>query len=99
MVADLASYPWSSYLVHGLGKSIRLVDEAPVWEHVGKTENIRQKYWQKWVHTPLTDKELTALRRAVTTGRPDGKESWIKATANRLGLDLTPRPRGRPPKA
>jgi len=98
MVADLASYPWSSYVAHGLGKNVALVAEAPVWERLGKTEASRQKYWRQWVHTPLTDKELSAVRRAVSTGRPYGKESWMEATAKRLGLDLSERPRGRPPK-
>ena len=29
MVNDLAAYPWSSYMHHGLGKEIAVVDEAP----------------------------------------------------------------------
>jgi hypothetical protein len=53
---------------------------------------------QKWVHTPLTEKELLAVRRAVTTGCPYGTEGWVAAMAKRLGLDLAPRPRGRPRK-
>ncbi|HLN27824.1 MAG TPA: hypothetical protein VK395_08770 [Gemmataceae bacterium] len=56
MVADLASYPWSSYVAHGLGKRVDLLAEAPAWERLGKTEAARQKYWRQWVHTPLTDK-------------------------------------------
>src|SRR5262249_13420791 len=39
MVSDLAAYPWSSYVWHGLGKPMGLVDEAPVWVRLGKTEN------------------------------------------------------------
>src|SRR5260370_6455484 len=31
MVADLASYPWSSYGRHGLGKSDPLLIELPAW--------------------------------------------------------------------
>jgi putative transposase len=95
---DLASYPWSSYPVHGLGKSDDLVAEAPVWRGLGTTEGARQKRWRKWVHRPLTDKELNGVRGAVTTGRPFGTESWVDEMATRLGLDLGPRRRGRPPK-
>ena len=51
MVTDLAEYPWSSYLVHGLGKLTGLVDEAPVWASLAKTEPERQAYWRQWVHT------------------------------------------------
>ena len=57
-----------------------------------------QLAWRTWVHTPLTDKELSAVRRAVSTGRPYEKESWVEATTKSLGLDLSARPRGRPPK-
>ena len=96
MVSDLASHAWLNYLVHGLGKSFGLIDAAPVWERLGKTEAARQSYWRKWVHTPLTEKELTAVRRAVTSGHPYGTARWVAATAQRLGLDLTSRPSGRP---
>jgi hypothetical protein len=98
MVSDLAAYPWSSYLVPGLGKSMALVEEAPVWAGLARTEPKRQAYWQQWLQTPLTDQELAAVRRAVTSGRPYGSASWTEATALQLGLDLRPRRRGRPPK-
>jgi putative transposase len=98
LVRDLAAYPWSSYPVHGLGQSMALLDEAPVWARLGQTEAVRERYWQKWVHTPLTEKELAAVRRAVSTGRPYGKDAWVPRMAQRLGLDLAPRPRGRPRK-
>ena len=72
LVSDLADYPWSSYAVHGLGASNPVVAAAPVWGRVGKSEVARQRYWREWVHTPLTEKELQAARRAVATGRPFG---------------------------
>ena len=96
LATDLASYPWSSYQVHGLGKDSALVDEAPVWAGLAKTEASRQAYWRKWLHTALTEKELARIRRAVTTGRPYGSEGWVEGMAAKLGLDLTPRPRGWP---
>jgi putative transposase len=96
MVSDLAAYPWSSYVVHGLGKSTSLVSEAPVWAPLGKTEAARQAYWRKWLHMPLTERELQAIRRSVTSGRPYGSEAWVEATAKDLGIDLTSRRPGRP---
>lgn len=95
---DLAEYPWSSYHAHALGVADSLLDAVPGWEELAKTEKGRQGYWQRWLHTPHTEKELAALRKAVTTGRPYGAEAWIEATARQLGLDLGPRGRGRPPK-
>ena len=98
MVKDLAAYPWSSYMRHGLGKEIALVDESPVWNELGKSEAQRLRHWRRWLHTPLTEKELTAVRRSVTTGRPFGADKWIEAMVRRLGMNMTPRPRGRPKK-
>lgn len=98
LVADLADYAWSSYLLHGLGQTLPLVDEAPVWKLVGLVEKARRTYWRRWLHLPLTEKELAAVRRSVTSGRPYGSEEWVKQMAVRLGLDLAPRRRGRPPK-
>jgi putative transposase len=99
LVRDLADYAWSSYRVHGCGESSPLVDVAPVWSSLGKTEAARQAHWRKWLHTPLTEKELAAVRRSVATGRPYGAQGWVEQTGRRLGLDLSPRRRGRPRKA
>lgn len=98
MVADLADYPWSSYLQHGLGQPSSLIDTAPVWERLGRDEPARQTYWRKWLHVRLTEKELAAVRRSVSSGRPYGSEQWVRQQADRLGLKLAPRPRGRPRK-
>jgi putative transposase len=98
MVTDLAGYPWSSYQVHGLGKSDPLVSELPGWEVLGREPAARLAFWRQWVHEPLTDRELAAVRKSVTSGRPYGAEEWVKATAAALGLPLSKRPRGRPRK-
>jgi putative transposase len=98
MVSDLAAYPWSSYLAHGLGKSMGLVDQAPVWAGLSKTEPGRQAYWRRWLHQPLSAGDLAAIRRSVTSGRPYGGGPWVAAMAKRLGIDLSPRPPGRPRK-
>ena len=98
LVNDLAFYPWSSYVVHGLGRPLPVVDEVPLWASLGQTEEARQRYWHRWLHTPLTAKELAAVRRSVTSGRPYGPATWVEQTAVRLGLELAPRRRDRPCK-
>jgi putative transposase len=98
MVADLKDYPWTSYAAHGLGQANPLLSELPVWSLVGATEAARQTYWRQWVHEPLTERELAAVRRSVTSGRPFGSEVWTKAMAQRLGVALVAKRRGRPPK-
>jgi putative transposase len=98
MVTDLSDYPWSSYAVHGLGQGHALVSEAPPWSSLGPTEEGRQARWRRWVHEPQTERELAAVRKAVTSGRPFGTPAWAKATGARLGVNLVARPRGRPRK-
>ena len=98
VVKDMADYPWSSYPAHGLGRCLPLVDEAPVWRSLGRTEAARQAYWRSWLHTALTAEELAEVRRSVTSGRPYGGAAWVEQIATRLGLNLAPRRRGRPPK-
>ena len=52
--------------------------------------------WLSWVNTPMTDGEVEALRHSVNRGTPFGTESWQRRTANRLGLESSMNPRGRP---
>ena len=52
--------------------------------------------WAAWVDRPQTAAEEAALAECVRRGRPFGAERWAKATARKLGLESTLRPRGRP---
>jgi putative transposase len=98
MVTDAGNYPWSSYRGHGLGRPDSLLGVLPAWEGLGRTPEARQAAWRKWVHTPLTERELAAVRRAVVSERPYGTPAWVQTTAQTLGLPLTQRSRGRPRK-
>jgi len=48
------------------------------------------------VNEPLTEAELTAVRRSVERGTPFGSERWRDRAIDRLELHSTLRPRGRP---
>src|SRR5262249_23791234 len=76
LVADAADYPWSSSRAHGLGRADDLLSAAPVWATLGPSEAARQACWRRWVHTPLTERELAAVRRAVVSGRPAPTAGW-----------------------
>ena len=58
----------------------------------------RKAGWVEHVNSPLSDAELSAIRRSVDRGSPFGSESWSERTIRRLGLESTIRPRGRPRK-
>ncbi|HVS39861.1 MAG TPA: transposase [Gemmataceae bacterium] len=98
MVGDLKEYPWTSYAAHGLGRADPLLREAPVWSGLGATETARQARWRRRVHELLTERELAALRRSVTSGRPYRSDAWAAGMGQLLGLATTPKRRGRPPK-
>jgi hypothetical protein len=52
--------------------------------------------WLQLVNQPQTEAEVEALRCCVNRGRPFGDPNWVMDTAERLGLEWTIRPRGRP---
>jgi putative transposase len=54
--------------------------------------------WAEEVNAPQSEEELEDLRRCVQRGQPYGGARWVKATAAKLALETTFRPRGRPRK-
>ena len=54
------------------------------------------KDWSRWVHDPETAAEQAQLREHIQRSRPLGDAKWTAATARRLGLETSLRPRGRP---
>ena len=58
----------------------------------------RQPNWVEHVNAPHTAAELVALRRSAQRGCPFGDETWSEKAIQRLGLESTLRPPGRPKK-
>ena len=56
----------------------------------------RMPRWVDRVNEPLTSGELAAIRTSAQRGCPFGDPSWVESSVNRLGLESTLRPRGRP---
>jgi putative transposase len=54
--------------------------------------------WVERVNQVLTKKEQDAINRSIKRGSPFGTAKWIESTAERLRLESTLRPRGRPRK-
>ncbi len=89
-VAKAQDWPWSS-----IGSPPSDVERPPL--DPGPVP--RDSNWLSWVNAPLTAAERAALRESVQRGRPFGEPSWQAATAERLGLEASLRPRGRPRKS
>jgi putative transposase len=98
MVADPAEYRWSSFPHHGLGHDDPLLSPFPEWEELGRTEAERRRRWRAKVRAVQKESELAAVRGSLRSGRPYGAADWTDRMAERLGIDLNPRPRGRPRK-
>jgi putative transposase len=58
----------------------------------------RPRDWTAIVNEAMNEKTLEGLRTSVNRGRPWGDETWVRQTAQRLGLLFTLRNPGRPAK-
>lgn len=75
--------------ISGTAESRRILSAWPL---------ARPRSWLQYVNQPQSAAELEAIRRSVERGQPYGGDAWVRATAARLGLESTLRPRGRPKK-
>jgi putative transposase len=58
----------------------------------------RPNNWIEFVNQPQTEAEVDAIRKCIRRGIPYGSEQWVLEAVERLGLQSTQRPIGRPPK-
>ena len=77
------------------------------WQHPEVTEDVppltnwpvdRPRQWLFQVNRQPAQTELESLQTAVQRGRPFGSEVWQAMAAQKLGLESTFHPRGRPKK-
>ena len=87
LVQHAQEWPWSSLALDRVGGPV--LDPGPV---------PRPQDWLTYVNRPQTEPELERLRQSIARGRPYGDGSWVEQTAQRLGLEASLRPRGRPRK-
>ncbi len=85
LVDRAEGWPWSSLSTAG---------QSPACQHPWPVP--RPADWHRHVNQPDGTIELASLRRSVNRGTPWGEPNWVDRTANRLGLESTLRPRGRP---
>ena len=71
----------------GQGSPGLRLDDGPV---------ARPSPWVEWVNAAETDAELRAVRQSVVRSQPFGETRWVEAMVDRLSLQVTQRPQGRP---
>ncbi len=87
LAEQVQDWRWSS--AASVRGAIPVLDASPV---------PRPADWLDWVNQPQTEAEVESLRECLRRGRPFGHAAWMLATAERLGLESSLRPRGRPRK-
>jgi putative transposase len=89
LVRRAENWAWSSLSWRPAGKRPAMLSDWPV---------PCPRNWLAHVNAVQTAAELAAVRRSVARGAPFGDKRWTERTANRLGLESSLRPRGRPTK-
>ena len=89
LVNEAGAWRWSSLWMREQGTA-----EQRAWLSAWPIACPRN--WRECVEQSQTETELDALRRSVQRGTPLGRPDWVGTTAQRLGLESTLRPRGRP---
>ena len=91
LVQRAEDWPWSSLACRLAGGDVaqRRLHPWPVPMGVD---------WLQQVNDAQTEAELQALRQSVARGRPYGSDAWVQRVVQRLGLQSSLRPRGRPRK-
>jgi putative transposase len=90
LVRRAPQWPWSSFSVRCGRECDVVLDDGPVELPTN---------WTRLVHENLETSDLEIIGRSVTRGAPLGTASWTSATAERLRLTSTLRPKGRPRKS
>jgi putative transposase len=98
LITDPADHRWSSYPCHGLGGDDPLLSPFPEWEKLGRSAAERRRRWRAKVCAAQSEAELRSVRGSLRSGRPFGASDWTEQMAERLNIELVPRPRGRPRK-
>ena len=98
VVADLAEYRWSSFAAPWAWPRRSHVEPVPAWDELGRTPGERRRRWRAKLHRVQPEAELSAVRQSLRSARPLGAADWTERIAKRLGINLNPRPRGRPRK-
>lgn len=91
LVDDLDLWRWSSFWRYrkGTARAKAILSPWPV---------ARPRMWKTHVERPQTEAEQLAIGRSIQRGNPFGSPGWGTCMVEKLGLQSTLRPRGRPRK-
>ncbi|MGA2498132.1 MAG: transposase, partial [Tepidisphaeraceae bacterium] len=87
LVSRAEDWTWSSLWRRQRNRGVAMLADWPA-ERPGD--------WLDFVNEPQTAAELEALRQSVNRGCTFGGDDWQRELVERMGLQATLRPRGRP---
>jgi putative transposase len=87
-------WKWSSTSVHIGANDVEIVRLKDLFEII----DMQQGAWKSFIDTKDNDKEIQNIKKFTFTGRPLGKERFIKSLEEKFGKRLQVPLRGRPIK-
>ncbi|MFH1479444.1 MAG: transposase [Candidatus Omnitrophota bacterium] len=85
-------WKWSSASTH-IGISNKQIIKL---ENLFKIIDIPQNTWKSFIDTDDNKTTMDNIKKSTSTGRPLGKEHFVKDLENKFGIRLQALPRGRP---
>ncbi len=89
LVDRAEAWRWSSLALRAQDPRPKLLAPCPVK---------LPRNWPTLVNRPQSEAEVQGVRKSIARGAPLGSAVWQRRTADKLGLESTLRPRGRPRK-
>ena len=96
IVVDPKEYRWSSYNVYAYGKRDTLIDEHPIYQHLGQDEHDRRHEYRDFVKGMIKEKE--AMRGEMSRRLVYGSDEFVMYFKKRYKLNAIIKQRGRPKK-
>jgi len=97
MVKVPEDYDHSSYKAKIGLKEIKWLDYDPVYLALGKTDNDRQKEYQKWIHENIPEDEWKIIGDAIQKDWAYGNDKFKEEIENALGRRFEMKKAGRKP--
>ncbi|MBA6068668.1 transposase [Pseudomonas mosselii] len=97
MTVEADDYLWSSYSIRmGAAKRQNWLDDNPLFEALGETEELRRKHNAEFVRQAISDEELSLIRDAIQRGQLTGSSRFVDEIAQITGKRIERRKQGRP---
>ncbi len=96
LVSHPGQYSWSSYWLKLEKKSLRLIDEDPVFKRLGRSRSERQRKYKELMSKNLSQEHEDFIRTATARCQLTGDDQFIYRIYEKTGVRVPSRGRGRP---